>query len=481
MISCNELWEKEKELKKYSIFLLNDDFKDKDFDFFIFIDPDNQEDRPPFLKELFNIIDKSNGREFALPEHRKELKEWIGTKDDNDFYLTPLNWLKISIERYPYRLIVMTNNIPKEKLKKIEFINKRICFVSKIDLLNRIDNEYENLFLSIYFIWIDHILTNIRNKIVKDLILLYITDIEKSCPYIPETLPDIYKRYLNNKRDSGIRPETTTNKIIINISLSEKDIIKISDDQLKKIKSYLLIFLNRHKNFFWIDNDNKLRTSYNKYMKELIYSENISGGLSFFNQIQESIEEPSKYSSKIFLIRYIENSLLRIGICDERFQEWWGLKDNNKAGSIVQSRVIPFYIEDKSKYAQKPINGNIFYTIMRDKKLYIYPENKDQDNPQEKDLRNIWSLNNDGKIDFLIIHQGILDEWQENNKSKEILTRKILEIKDVIPFVICTSGRGMPDNLPYGVKFIPFSSIEGSMVGDYFEKFTLLRQVLKLI
>jgi hypothetical protein len=385
-----------------------------------------------------------------------------------------LNWLKIAIERYPYRLIVITNNIPKKNLEKIEFINKRICFIEKVNFFSRIYDAYGNLFLSLYFIWIDHILTNIRNKIVKDLILLYITDIEKSCPYIPETLPYIYKKYSDDKSLSEKEQKTKTQETIIKIYLPKEKVIKLSDDELENENNYLLIFLNRHKNFFIIGENNELITEFDAYTKKLVYSENISGGLSFFNQLQESVEEPSKYSSKIFLIRYIENSLLRIGICDERFQEWWGLKDDNKAGSIVQSRVMPFYIEDISKYAQKPIAGNGFYIIMNESGFDIYPK--------DYELKKIWSLNNDdGKIDFLIIHQGILDEWQENNKSKENLTRKILEIKDEIPFVICTSGRGMPDNLPYGVKFIPFSSIEASMVGDYFEKFTLLRQVLKLI
>jgi hypothetical protein len=474
MVPCEVLWKNEKELKKYSIYLLDDDLKDRDFEFFIFIDPDNPKDRPPFLKELFNIIEnyKSNGRVFALPEHRKELKEWIGTKDDNDPYLTPLNWLKIAIERYPYRLVVITNDVPQNNM---EFINKRICFVSKIDLLNRIDNEYENLFLSIYFIWIDHILKNVRNKLnINNLIFFYLTDVEKSCPYISETLPYIYKKYLDDKSHSEEEQKTKTQETIIKIYLPKEKVIKLSDDELENENNYLLIFLNRHKNFFIIGENNELITEFDAYTKKLVYSENISGGLSFFNQIQESIEEPGKYSSKIFLIRYIENSLLRIGICDERFQEWWGLKDDNKAGSIVQSRVMPFYIEDISKYAQKPIAGNGFYIIMNESGFDIYPKNYE--------LKKIWSLNNDdGKIDFLIIHQGILDEWQEKNKSKENLTRKILKIKDEIPFVICTSGRGMPDNLPYGVKFMPFSIIEASMVGDYFEKFTLLRQVLKLI
>jgi len=88
---------------------LLEDTSDRDFEHFVFVDPIEEKNRDPFLKELFNVLNpEKNGKtNFADEKHREELKSWIGAKDVNDNDVNPYNWLKIAIERFPYRLFVL--------------------------------------------------------------------------------------------------------------------------------------------------------------------------------------------------------------------------------------------------------------------------------------------------------------------------------------------------------------------------------------
>jgi hypothetical protein len=480
MVPCEVLWKNEKELKKYSIYLLDDDLKDRDFEFFIFIDPDNPKDRPPFLKELFNIIEnyKSNGREFALPEHRKELKKWIGAKNEKDYDLTPLNWLKIAIEQYPYRLIVVTNQTITELP---EFIRKRICFIKSEEFYELFKTG--NYLINIFFIWLYHLNRSLLDGKINCLVIYFHKGEEHlDRLYIPGSLPNMYifqgEKSKKNNPSSAKKGDANYEKII-KICFDKKEISEVTD--LNGCKNCWNLFLSRHDNFYFIDLDNNVgmldNNLGNQIKSNLIYAEAYSGSLSYFNLITSAMDNNNDMS-KLFMLRYIENAILLIGICDERFQEWWAKKGNNKAGSIFQMGVTPVFINNYKLYGQYNIGKDNFYYSFRYKNKkgslnVVYPKlnSKDKSLWLQKRKRNI--------IDLLIIHQGILDEWKKQNKESNKLTRIILELKDFFPFIVITSGRGKPDNLPKGVKFLPFSNIESCMSGDYFEKITLLRQLIK--
>jgi hypothetical protein len=188
-----------------------------------------------------------------------------------------------------------------------------------------------------------------------------------------------------------------------------------------------------------------------------------------------------EYKAKFFFLKLAEQALLRIGISDERFQDWWIQLPVDRAGSLHQSRINPIYLEDRNKFGQKDFPSHGFYYSVKklgkkETKIFSYP---DKDN-EITSASQLWPEDQRG-IDMILIHQGILDKWKGNNKTKDILTREILDLKESIPFIIITSGRGKPDNLPEGVKYLGFSGLEACMVGTYFEKLNLMRQVMILL
>ncbi|PXF59002.1 MAG: hypothetical protein C4B58_04820 [Deltaproteobacteria bacterium] len=161
---CDSLYGREMEFRKNSVFLLSNDEKDRDFEFFVFIaQPENHSE---FLAELYHCLcgwEWSNGqlsqpkneRHFEVESHKGQLEEWLKSDGlDDKALINPLNWLKIAIERYPYRLFVvidphrwkvdthnplqdgfwLSGKTPHEKPSKwlrSPFLYKRICWIEK--------------------------------------------------------------------------------------------------------------------------------------------------------------------------------------------------------------------------------------------------------------------------------------------------------------------------------------------------------------
>lgn len=472
---CGDLWikEKEKELKKHSIYMLDDDEHDRGFEFFVFIDSGDDKNRPYFLKELYNVaINGEVGKGFAVLGHKDELKKWLGINSNDDKRLTPLNWLKIAIERYPYRLFVVIdpgkweNNgktpIENENLHK--FLKKRICWIDKKDFYLA-NSNLEKMKTWLAGLWISHILKDIREyQDIGDIFIrphaMNISEIS----YIPATLP--FDRDLKSKR--------YYDSLVYNLK-NPGDGLKKNDGDA----NFPVLFFSRHGDFWELGKVEVGRWNLDEELesikKNVIYSENLSGSLSFFSQFLTALENIGKSKSELFLLKMIEQSLYRIGIADERFQEWWGNLDIRRSGSIFQSRLTALYWEGENRYGQKKFPGHRVYCCFK------YNDSFDIDwgKGKGKNFKKLWPGNQRG-MDILIIHQGILDKGVKP-KTKSKLTENILNLKDHFPFVVITSGRGNPENLPFGVKFLPFSGIEMCMAGGYFERITLFRQLMALI
>lgn len=76
---------------------------------------------------------------------------------------------------------------------------------------------------------------------------------------------------------------------------------------------------------------------------------------------------------------------------------------------------------------------------------------------------------------ILIIHQGILEKYLDKAAIKNFLDRT----RSNIPFIVVTSGRGIPPQLPETEKFIPFSTLEAALKGTI-GKLGLIQQCLSL-
>ena len=467
---CRCLWEQEKELKKHSVYMPVKYEEDSGFEFFVLCDPDETGSRTSFLKELHNLVVNGIG-DFVEPENKMELKKWLGTNSDDDPMLTPLNWLKVAIERYPYRLFLVIDpgkwesngKTPIENENLHKFLKKRICWIDKKEFY-RDNTNLEKMKTWLTGLWISHILRNIREyQDIGDIFIRPHAMNISETSYIPSTLPF----------DRDIEPKSCYDSLAFNL--------KNPGDGLKKNErdaNFPILFFSRHGDFWEFGKVKDDRWDFNEEIvtnsANIIYSENLSGSLSFFSRFLTALEKIEEIKSELFLLKMIEQASFRIGISDERFQEWWGKLDTMRSGSIFQSRLTAIYWDNENRYGQKNFPRHQAYCCYKSNSSHgiEWGEGKGED------FKELWPQHQRG-MDILIIHQGILDKWGETKNQSE-LTKNILNLKEHFPFVVITSGRGMPENLPFGVKFLPFSGIEMCMVGSYFERITLFRQLMSL-
>lgn len=83
-------------------------------------------------------------------------------------------------------------------------------------------------------------------------------------------------------------------------------------------------------------------------------------------------------------------------------------------------------------------------------------------------------------IDAVLIHQGILDEFSDDKKKGPTQNELMERLKAQFPFVVVESGRGIPPNLSDNEKFLPFSLLQHSVLGESVGKFGLTRILMSL-
>jgi len=505
------------DMRKHAIYLL-EDLSDRDFECFVFIDPTNVAERDPFLKELFKVITEGkdtveNTKEFADEKHKEELMKWIGTKNENDTDVNPYNWLKIAIERFPYRLFVLTKDDSVIKSDKVpEFLKKRICFIGdSSELKERLNTkDFDRFVINLFCSWLNHLLLGVRGKNPVDYLQIFYGTGEGRKYFKPDTLPKALREsvdegnnnrhiriYLNKKLQSGspgagkVIELTAKNRKSLREAPYSGELVCVNDnyDNYQDDAQGYTLFLTQHQSIYFYSEDNN-PASWGTFVddmlvKKTIFSEGLTGAMSYFNQVYSTRNTLESFASKLFVLKYAENALLRVGICDERFQEWWLKKHTKYRGYLYQARIIPVYMDGQNVYDQKafPEDNGLANSHQKCKGFYGLINSKENEGNFlsvccPDNARDLWQ--DEKGIDMLIIHQGILEQWADSDKSTGTITRKILKLKEKIPFIIVTSGRGRPDNVPYGIKFLPFSNLESCMIGNYFERLTLLRQIMSI-
>jgi hypothetical protein len=452
---CQELEKKKDELKQHSIFILPDD-KDTDYEFYVLVDDEKLDNE--FLKELFNFLNTSNNK-FADDKHKEKLKKWLDITDDNDPLLTPLNWIKIAIERYPYRLFVAVDNPDKYKNKssKSKFLNQRICWIKKEELKNAFSNENDfSLFevkkleinignnllkdftphqrgiLWLYYKWIEHIM-EITNY-GKINIHIAIRDPEMNY-FIPITSP--FKEIGGNNQKYEIG-----NKIFIKDAFENQD-------------SYFISFA-RHEPL-------ALRPRYN-----FLYSQGYSGSQFQYNIIIPSADNFNQYYKTML---FVENALFKKLIFDERFQNFYTSQTKKVKQKLICSGLFPV----KEKRTEFKFDKGEGITLKKENTDFGMEKGDIEEIMKENNQTLHPEIYNGNYLYLLIIHQGILDKIKEKNPRK-----LILDLKDSFPFIQITSGRGKPENVPKGEKFIEFSNIE-QVMKEYPEDLILTKIAFKVI
>ena len=248
--------------------------------------------------------------------------------------------------------------------------------------------------------------------------------------YTPSTLPEIFKE---NFKEKSITGEGVFFKLNSKKVFFEKIFFynKAHEASEKKNK----IIYERHREVVKKDG--------------FIYQENLGGGSMHFHLFAYPKDWIEEFGANI-----IENGLLKIAIMDERV-----------AGSSILKTYHP-ELEAAGIYFIKEFLGfKLDYEWSDDSFITI-------------DDRGIKSVKNKEApdIDILIIHQGLLDKM--DNIDKETIAERFRQLKEFIPYIFVTSGRGRPDTISEGVKYVPFGIIESTLLQKPHSKLLLTKQLL---
>jgi len=213
--------------------------------------------------------------------------------------------------------------------------------------------------------------------------------------------------------------------------------------------------------------------------KGVVFAEPLSGTQSYLTQIMRLVSNLQAgeitATEKSLCARLLENGLMRVLVIDERVAKF--VREhaaevakyyNSMAISVMDDNCQTTVIDAE----QGPITQAASYFNEKSKAtLKAYAEGKETS-------QNITALD----FEILIIHQGILDKWFNEFKNDKEKMRKLLEgMKEMVKYVVITTGRGTPVNIPKDAHLIPFAVVEAALFRKYPEKLMLVDAVMNAL
>ena len=207
-----------------------------------------------------------------------------------------------------------------------------------------------------------------------------------------------------------------------------------------------------------------------------LYVEPLSGTQTYLSQL-------TKVKDNLGLqMRLIENGLMRILVLDERVAKF--LREHQKeVGPYYKSMNINV-IDDKWVEAGSNEDSALdgFFTgytneVSAALEGYAKVPNDDESSKKLEDIKN----NYFSEIDILIVHQGILDKWFTDLKSVEGMKHLLEGFKRLVKYVVVTTGRGTPENIPEEAHLLPFAVVESTLFKKYPEKLILTDTIMNVL
>lgn len=200
--------------------------------------------------------------------------------------------------------------------------------------------------------------------------------------------------------------------------------------------------------------------SYNRHATDgaPLYSEPLSGSQTYLNALSNMSDDDSQWA-----MRLAENGLVRIAIIDERVRAFIAEHGDDITKTYASMHIAVVDTEKKPDFNQE--------------KAAL---------PDLTKLPFVVRNASDADFDLVVIHQGIIDKWWPNKHGQK-------EVSDILSsirksgenehgrFVVVTTGRGRPDNIPETAKVLAFSSIEAFLFKRYPEKLNLVNSLMSIL
>lgn len=223
---------------------------------------------------------------------------------------------------------------------------------------------------------------------------------------------------------------------------------------------------------YWRHGDKDLNDGLMAVREKALYFEPLSGAQSYLSALTElsndliavkdkNVEDGAggrRINAIRFMTGLVENGIMRVLIMDERTKKF--ADEHPDVASIFEStricvlggeedvvaRLFQDFFEKRSAAFNEKING----VSIKD-----------------------WEI--------LIIHQGIIDKMFDGLDKKTTIEYFYAWLKKNMRYVVITTGRGAPPNIPSDVRVLPFSVIESTLFKRYPEKLLLVDTVMNML
>lgn len=193
------------------------------------------------------------------------------------------------------------------------------------------------------------------------------------------------------------------------------------------------------------------------------YLEPLSGSQSYLNAMidmsNRAFESKAKKvslgdSDWQMIVKLIESGLTNVWIIDERVKEF--AKEHVEVGETFRHIGVTPSNEDDKEVAQ----------------LFDDFSNNASGDASARSRHQV-----------LVIHQGIIDKCLQGDQSADRVAQflKFLVEKKHIRYVVITTGRGKPANIPDIARVLPFSIIESTLFKKYPEKMLLVDAIMGML
>ena len=295
------------------------------------------------------------------------------------------------------------------------------------------------------------------------------TTIDKS---FVSTLPKSYREKIRNRNNSSE---------IYNVEISRKNFSFLNNNHNENIaeddKSKVMkIAYHRHETVQKSGNNN------------LLYSDLLSGKKNSFSIFKDlfkngkNVVNDNEYLKWKFRLSLFENAYPIVMIIDERVWQFVDFLTNNQTFEDLNI-IIPTSCKKGIGDDLKPIllrNNNDpkdFHNI-----TFQVDDNQHIEISFKQPL-NTFHPKSPGKIRVttLVIHQTILERLCDFDLEK--MDKLILKIKERIPSVVVTSGRGKPSKTRISkyVKYIPFSNIKTFLMQEFPDRYLFMQAIFKTL
>lgn len=224
-------------------------------------------------------------------------------------------------------------------------------------------------------------------------------------------------------------------------------------------------------------------------LENAIYAEPLSGTLSYLNTLEHLFKSNEKNTALV--TKMVENAFVRILVIDERMCNF--LKSREELISTFSAMRIWTADTSNNEAIENPQNSFVEATIstglliaMGNRAKITLSDVKSIKEIQDGKEVETWKIEKKelpkDKFDILIIHQGLIDKWLPESLRNSIGVGVYLTwLQQSFSYVIVTTGRGKPANIPVNTKILPFSSIESCLFKKYPEKMILVDSIMNIL